>query len=350
MELIIFLLLFSSFAYAIEQAKKEWRHHRDSYTQDIKRNNPDWHPRKIRRHARRRACTWWAMETAKGFPAIRRAWAEDRDHVKFLRENDRISRETRIEELRSELDAIRRGREEHEKARASGNTRLPFGTWYQEHAPRIRQGEPGPAQEKETGLPVSAPPPIEEARPPVPPGGSPVLKKPRPGYSPLSPWRPGNWAGDELPAKEDTGPSITQELDAIVADADGGAPQAPGQPAGTPNRDNDNEGDGMPTSNVPNGELTGDSPYRAAFNALEQYDQVAQQHEQSAETLEAQMTMHGFDRDPQLMEHIRGLRETATQIRTRTESARQTLSANHSQGDEYHTSGHDANASAFRNG
>lgn len=103
-------------------------------------------------------------------------------------------------------------------------------------------------------------------------------------------------------------------------------------------------------ANVPSGELAGDSPYRAAFTALEQYDQVAQQHEQSAETLEAQLTMHGFDRDPQLMEHIRGLREAATSIRTRTTGARQTLTANHGQGDEYHRSGSDANATAFRNG
>lgn len=107
----------------------------------------------------------------------------------------------------------------------------------------------------------------------------------------------------------------------------------------------------MPTTtstSVPNGELTGDSPYRAAFTALEGYDQVAQQHEQAAETLEAQLTMHGFDRDPQLMEHIRGLREAAGQIRTRTAGARQTLVANHSQGDEYHRSGTDAEATAFR--
>lgn len=103
------------------------------------------------------------------------------------------------------------------------------------------------------------------------------------------------------------------------------------------------------TANVPNGELAGDSPYRAAFDALEQYNQVAEQHRQAGEVLEAQLTMHGFDRDPALMEKIRGMQESATQISLHTSGARETLIANHGQGEEYHRSGVDADSSAFRN-
>lgn len=99
---------------------------------------------------------------------------------------------------------------------------------------------------------------------------------------------------------------------------------------------------------MPNGELAGDSPYRAALSAMDGYDQVAQQHEQAAETLEAQLTLHGFDRDPGLMEHIRALREIAGAIRAHTSGARQVLVDHHAAGDEYHTSGVDAEASAFR--
>ena len=101
-------------------------------------------------------------------------------------------------------------------------------------------------------------------------------------------------------------------------------------------------------SDMPNGELAGDSPYQAAQAALDGYERVAQENEQAAETLEAQLTMHDFDRDQQLMEHIRGLREAAAQIRTHAAQARQALVDHHAAGAEYHQSGTDASASAFR--
>jgi hypothetical protein len=97
-----------------------------------------------------------------------------------------------------------------------------------------------------------------------------------------------------------------------------------------------------------NAELAGDSPYQAAQAACEGYERLAQENEQAAETLEAQLTMHGFDRDHELMTHIRGLRESAGQIRAHAASARQALIDHHASGAEYHQSGADANASAFR--
>lgn len=101
-------------------------------------------------------------------------------------------------------------------------------------------------------------------------------------------------------------------------------------------------------TDIPSGELTGDSPYQAAQVALTGYERVAQENEQAAETLEAQLTMHGFDRDHQLMEHVRALREAAGQIRAHAAQARQALIDHHASGAEYHQTGTDANASAFR--
>jgi hypothetical protein len=437
--LIVFLLLWWSLAYSVEKARDQWRHTRDGYARDIARANPGWHKAKIRRHAQRRAVTWWAREAAEGFPAIRQAWAEDRDHVRYLRETDRIGREARLAELRAELDAIRKGREEHGAAVEAGDTILPFGPWYQQNADRIRDGRhPGPN-----------PPPAAQSRPNEPATGAEPPQAPSPDDSraarPVTvlPARPvindGNreelirqlaaaaatpdlesWLFPEATQAESAGPAAAvgtgaqpephvaepapgagartaEEFHAAITEgrlddaaaahkryraavdaecavaavpagiaqhpgdtgglatrptqARGGdrLSQAPGHEAGKPNRNHDNGGDGMTMStNMPNGELAGDSPYRAAFTALEGYDQVAQQHEQAAETLEAQLTLHGFDRDAELMEHIRGLRETAGQIRLHTVRARQVLVDHHAAGDEYHRSGVDAEATAFR--
>lgn len=397
MELVFFLFIVSV-VYSTGQAKKEWLHHRDTYAKTIKQNNPDWHPRKVRRHARSRALTWWSLEAVKGFPSIRRAWAEDRDHVRYLRETARISSETRIEELRAELDAIRKGREEHDTAKREGRTQAPFGTWYQQHAARIREGKPDPKAGVLPKRSAEAPPSAKTVPSPAPAAqvpnrteddqlaGYPILQQLQ---AALQAGRiedarklqdAAHWAGlgdkaqqlidaarnnpPQGVASQSTEPgsseplagsSFTGELNALLdaaeAQDESGAPgsqtpQAPGQEAGTPNPDSNEQGDSM---TIPNGELAGDSPYRAAFTALEQYERAAEQHKQAGEVLEAQLTMHGFDRDQQLMEHIRGMQESAMQISSRTVAARQTLIANHGQGEEYHRSGVDANSSAFRN-
>lgn len=106
---------------------------------------------------------------------------------------------------------------------------------------------------------------------------------------------------------------------------------------------------GAAPSAAPSGELTGDSAYRAALAALDSFGQVAGQHQQAAETLEAQLTVHGFNRHPELMAHVMALRALAAQVRTDADRARQVLADHHGVGDEYHTSRADAEASAFRN-
>ena len=96
-------------------------------------------------------------------------------------------------------------------------------------------------------------------------------------------------------------------------------------------------------------ELAGDSPFRAALAALDTFGRVAGDHGRAIQTLEAQLTVHGLDRDQALMAHIQALRGLAGQARSTADQARQVLVDHHAAGDEYHTSGVDAGASAFRN-
>lgn len=99
---------------------------------------------------------------------------------------------------------------------------------------------------------------------------------------------------------------------------------------------------------VPGGELAGDSPYLAALDALKNYGQVVREQEQETGKLEAQLTLHGFDRDPDLMQHVQALLETAGMLHSLILKAQQRLAGQHAVGNEYHSSGRDADASAFR--
>jgi hypothetical protein len=96
------------------------------------------------------------------------------------------------------------------------------------------------------------------------------------------------------------------------------------------------------------GELEGDSPYRAAVAAIEDFGRTAARHAQAVTTLEAELTLHGFDRDQTLMSHMRALQEAAAASRGQATVALMVLRDRHGAGEEYHTSGRDAAASAFR--
>jgi hypothetical protein len=98
----------------------------------------------------------------------------------------------------------------------------------------------------------------------------------------------------------------------------------------------------------PGGELTGDSPYRAAVAAIESFGRTAARHEQAVATLEAELTLHGLDRDPALMTHVRALQDATAATTNGAVAALKTLQSRHSAGDEYHTSARDAAASAVR--
>lgn len=409
MELLTIALMVWAFAYAVENAKSQWRHTRDQHARGISRQHPTWHPRKVRRHAQWRAVAWWAHEARDGFPSIRRGWAEDREHVRFLREQELISQEARLGEWRAALADMRARRAAHAAAVERGETTASFGQWYRQtmqaggqapvqtgsssrarsaetgtlaggaqdgdgavgtgHAPlyAIRgEGNNQPAGQVSTAETADGGHPGTEADPVVGEqrvdsshaaeqqaalsttnsgvqqavgGGD--REAPAAGRAPAD--LPPGACGCGMPACRSGWP-----VTATARREGSAAPTGSGLPAGEPDRNGSNGGKQMTTGTVPNGELTGDSPYRSALTAMDGYDQVAAQHEQAAETLEAQLTLHGFDRDQGLMEHIRALRETAGQIRAHTAGARQVLVDHHATGDEYHTSGVDAEASAFR--
>jgi hypothetical protein len=96
------------------------------------------------------------------------------------------------------------------------------------------------------------------------------------------------------------------------------------------------------------GELVGDSPYKAAVAALGTYVHEADAQHRATETLEASLTVHGFDRDQVFMGHVVALREATARLQARVRGARAVLFTNHAAGDEYHVGGQDAAASAFR--
>jgi hypothetical protein len=96
------------------------------------------------------------------------------------------------------------------------------------------------------------------------------------------------------------------------------------------------------------GELSGDSPYRAALTALDGYAVTAAGTAQATDTLEAQLTIHGFDRDHALMGHVTALHEAAAVLQAHAAGARAGLLDRHATGADYHATGRDALASAFR--
>ena len=96
------------------------------------------------------------------------------------------------------------------------------------------------------------------------------------------------------------------------------------------------------------GELAGDSPYRAALAALDGYTGTAARMAEATQVLEAQLTIHGLDRDQAVMRHIGALGEAAGALQSHVWAAHTGLTGRHAAGAEYHASGGDASASAFR--
>jgi hypothetical protein len=57
---------------------------------------------------------------------------------------------------------------------------------------------------------------------------------------------------------------------------------------------------------------------------------------------------HGFDRDQAVMAQLQAIHDAAEAHAAAAEGAQRTLAANHAEGAEYHGTGQDAHASAFR--
>ncbi len=559
MEILVFAAMFYLLAYGTERAKAEWRHQRHQHARQLRRDHPNWSPRKVERHAKWRNRAWWWHEAGEGFPSFRGGFREGREQVRYLREHEHISREERRSVWRTALDDIQLKRRAHEAAVQRGDTTAGFEEYYQQ----VSGGNTGPAARRAAGQASAsqhqwarathtpdrvhqarcscgyrtaahdtelgmldelgghgghqatqqgggqAAPPRGQARqgqgngvgtaagagtgsgnrqqrrpgtgtgndpgtgdgnrgtqehtfgpsvshsqtsaggtatsgtgdtPPDarPDGSSPTaapvdkeaaaaeaaawhtpetgagdgLSPPQPGepgpaegvigyrtgtddlgeyrepvhddYHDQSiqdqqrhgdPGDPSHWGNlphaDMTPEQraayaaaeddvaragwgrlEDQPPSVRRNLlDSNLrtqtrAAGNGQAPQP--HPAGASNGSNETSGgNGMPTG-THNGELAGDSPYLAAQAAFTNFDGSGERFAGAAETLEAQLTAHGFHRDPALMTHIRALREAASQINTHARNGSTTLVAHHSAGHEYHRTGVDANASAFR--
>lgn len=96
------------------------------------------------------------------------------------------------------------------------------------------------------------------------------------------------------------------------------------------------------------GELAGNSPYRVAVAAVEDFRRTATRNEESVATLEAQFTVCGLDRDETLMTHVRALQDAAAAASRQAAGALKVLRASHAAGEEYHADGRDAAAAAFR--
>jgi hypothetical protein len=131
-----------------------------------------------------------------------------------------------------------------------------------------------------------------------------------------------------------------------IADPVSPAPVSPASGNDVPGLADADLGDAV--TSATGGELTGDSPYQAALAALDGYTATAAEIAQATEVLEAQLTIHGFDRDQVLMLHIVALREAATRLQDHARNARAGLITQHGSGAEYHASGRDAESTAFR--
>jgi hypothetical protein len=238
MQLIVFVLIWWGIAYACEKAAEEWKHTRDKHASQISAANPGWHDRKVRRHARLRALGWWGTELRHGLPSIRSAWAEDREHVRWLREHEKLASETRRDTWQAALTALRGQRRAHAQAVASGETTSTFPAWLAEQEQLAEQQRKAAAaaarqqQQSRTRQPRTAPGP-------APSGGQPAGPRPAPAPS----------TGSTGPAGPQ--PASTPAPAPAVPDGSGGqqpapagrqsppppaAPQGPGVPGqpGTP--------------------------------------------------------------------------------------------------------------------
>lgn len=97
-----------------------------------------------------------------------------------------------------------------------------------------------------------------------------------------------------------------------------------------------------------NGELSGDSKYRAATAAMGTFAAAVEQYCLARDTMEAELTSVGFDRDPELQKHIDQLRDYLTSLFSAVLAARERLDSAHSGGAEYHERGDDADEGGFR--
>jgi hypothetical protein len=119
------------------------------------------------------------------------------------------------------------------------------------------------------------------------------------------------------------------------------------QPSPTPPATN---GGSTVSTTVFDGALEGaDTPHEAMQQAFQAFGASAAKIAQSAsDDLAAAAAVHGMDRDPQTMADIAEIADQAAAVQARAQQAASGLASRHADGAEYHGTGTDAHASAFR--
>ncbi len=115
---------------AWNRAYGEYEHTRDRHAGQIAGDHPDWSPRRVRRHARWRAGSYWWREITDGFPTMRQARAEHRSTAEAERAEGHLRHGQRMREVRQRLDAAHAERETRHASLYAPVTRhgLHFGS------------------------------------------------------------------------------------------------------------------------------------------------------------------------------------------------------------------------------
>lgn len=375
-----------------DKTRKEYTHTRDHHQAQIARDHPGWSARHVRRSAARRAqAHWWNELTHseggkwKPLPSFRTGFTADRLRAKVAVAEAKASGDTSVRELRERLAAARAAAEAVPPARKPADApSLPVppsaGDAAQSRADQILA---------DAGI-------IRELSPDTDPDDGLLSDRQRQrdadGRSGICA-ACGRFAtaddpllvagGVRVHTSHTTDPGSgfhglegTSEAEAehIEADRRRGAP-TPFPPAAggdepwpepdstwtpakaarpplaaVPNPPHETEeGEAMTTTTEPIDLEAGDTPYDGMQGALDTYATQAQGISASVgDDLTAASAVHGFDRDPALTADIAHITDLAEQLQSATAAAKAGLAARHAEGAEYHGSGQDAHASAFR--
>ena len=409
MEILVCLFITFLIMRAHHAVKSEWQHSRDTHAADLSREHPDWSPGRIRRNARRRARGDWLTEIGEGFPTLRQTLAEDRVLAQAVRHEKLAAGEERIGKLR---DRVAAAIERREALRRSGQAEpAPHVTPEPEDAavepgsgtgdgPEAKPGrhakpEPGPEPAAEPEGPESSV--VHHDHTYTLPGQCPQCHGPGVGI-PLvrgdhvkevrAP--DGTLLGEdgkvvsaddktvavELPnGLRVTGPNAAVPVahrngdspdppppDAPIDDAVTGAdreftdwpednwpdeesiPNPPSDETTDDTTEKETEGDTMTTDFE-----SADTPYQGIQNALDAYAQhAAAVAKEAGDDLAAHTALTGFDRDPQFMAGLARIQDNANALVAEVGSVKAGLIARHNAAEEYHGTGQDADAIAFR--
>lgn len=301
-------------------AKDEWRHSRENHIVRLTREHQDWSPGRIRRHARRRARGDWLAELRDGFPSLRQMLAEDRELARTVRLEAEAAGAMRMRDLRARARAAIADRD---AARRDGARHVT-----------------GPE-----AVPVPAAP---GAAPGTPPGAAPAPDGAAPGSTPdaapadSTPAAPGS--GDGSTREPAVPPRISPDADSVPDSDDDAVPNPPSDE--TTDETTEKEGDELMTAVDIEG---ADTAYEGMQNAFQAFADRANEIEKTAaDDLVAAAAIHGFDRDRQAMADIQDLADQAQALVAKANAAKAGLIDRHAAGQEYHETGSDADASAFR--